>query len=83
MSVTNHSDVDTIAARKIWAEFQTQHDMSGREGQTAGIDPVSQRVWIGDTVQQVVGLRDAEGCDAPLFFVRIGSPTYYRNGGRR
>jgi len=26
----------------------------------------------------VIQQRDAEGCEAPLYFMRIGSPTYYR-----
>ena len=83
MAVTSHSEVDSAAARRIWDTFQQGHDLSGRTGQTAGVDPASGRIWFGTSIQQVVEQRDADGCTAPLYFVRVGSPTYYRKGGRR
>ena len=31
----------------------------------------------------MVAQRDADGSDAPLFFVRVGSAAFYHKGGRR
>jgi hypothetical protein len=52
-------------------------------GQTAGIDPRSERIWLGESIQAVIAQRDSDGSEAPLFFVRVGSATYYRKGARR
>ena len=57
--------------------------MSKKVGQTAGVDPASGCIWFGDSIQDVIAQRDAEGSEAPLFFVRVGSATYYRKGGHR
>lgn len=75
--------VDTAKAQEIWAEYQRQHDLSGQLGRTAGIDPVTGKVWIGDSIFDVVDQRDADGSDAPLLFERIGHSAYFRKGGRR
>ncbi len=83
MTVSNWPEADSNRARQIWSGYLQHHDLSGRAGQTAGIDPVSGRVWLGDSIQDVIGQRDANGSDAPLFFMRVGSSTHYRNGGRR
>ena len=32
------TDHDTAKARELWAEYQRQHDLSARKGDTAGID---------------------------------------------
>jgi hypothetical protein len=78
MTVFNWTEADSDRAREIWSDFQQQHDLSGRTGQTAGIDPVSGRVWLGDSMQDVVAQRDGDGTEAPLFFMRVGYSTYYR-----
>jgi hypothetical protein len=83
MPVSHWTPADSAAAQEIWAEYQNRHDLSAKEGHTAGIDPASGRVWIGESMEDVVDQRDADECDSPLFFVRIGSPTYYRKGGHR
>ena len=83
MTVTTWTESDTAKAEQIWAEYQRHHDLSGSVGKTAGIDPKSGRIWIGESIQDVVSKRDADGIDALLFFERVGSNTYYRKGGRR
>jgi len=83
VTVSNWTEADSDRAQEIWADYRLHHDLSKMTGQTAGIDPVSQRVWLGDSIQDVVEQRDAEGIDAPLFFMRVGSATYFRKGGRR
>jgi hypothetical protein len=83
MTVSNWTEAESMRALAIWSEYQQQHDLSGKTGQTAGIDPASSSVWLGDSVQDVIDQRDADGSDALLFFIRVGSPTYYRKGGHR
>jgi hypothetical protein len=83
MALSNWGEADSIKAKQIWTEYQQQHDLSGRIGQTAGIDPASGRIWFGESIQDIVSQRDAEGLDSPLFFERVGSETYFRKGGRQ
>jgi hypothetical protein len=82
MSVFHGTEVDSRRAEEIWSEYQRQHDLSEKTGQTAGIEPVTGRIWFGDSIQEVVAQRNADGSSAPLFFVRVGSAGYYRKGGR-
>lgn len=74
---------DTARAEQFWAAYQREHDLSGLTGQTAGIDPVSGRVWIGESIPDVVKKSAEEGITRPLLFVRIGYDYYYRKGWRR
>ncbi|HUQ70551.1 MAG TPA: hypothetical protein VM165_13560 [Planctomycetaceae bacterium] len=83
MPVTDWTESESRRAQAIWLDYQQHHDLSGKEGRTAGIDPASDSVWFGDSIQDVIAQRDAEGIGAPLYFVRVGSATYYRKGGRR
>jgi hypothetical protein len=83
MAVANWTDADSNHAQKVWSDYQQHHDVSQRAGQTAGIEPVSGSVWFGDSIQDVVAQRDAGGITAPLYFVRVGSESYYRKGGHR
>ncbi len=83
MAATAWTEDDTAIAKQIWAEYQQEHDLSGREGQTAGIDPKTGRIWFGESIADIVVQRDAESLDSPLRFERIGSEAYYRKGGRR
>ena len=77
------SETDTANAEQIWSNYQQHHDLSLDVGKTAGIDPKSGRIWIGNSIQDVLSQRNADGVDSLLFFERIGSKTYYRKGGRR
>lgn len=83
MAIGNLPPVDSASARRVWEEYQHQHDVSSFQGQTAGIEPTTGRVWLGASIEKVIEQRDRAGCDLPLYFVRIGSPAYYRKGGRR
>ncbi len=39
MKRPNWTEADSHKAKQIWSEYQQQHDLSDRIGQTAGIDP--------------------------------------------
>lgn len=69
---------ERTTAETIWEEFQSVHDLSERNGEIAGIDPHSGKVWIGEWFDDVIAQRDADGIDRPLLFQRIGSPTVLR-----
>ena len=81
MNISSWTDNDTDRAMRIWKEYQQNHDVSGRKGQTVGIDPASGRIWFGDSIVDVGRQLDAEGVEAPLYFVRVGSDFYFRKGG--
>ena len=52
-----HSDwtqADSREAKQIWEEYQKQHNLSDRIGQTAGIDPKSKRIWFGSSIRDIV-----------------------------
>ena len=83
MKHSNWTEADSRNAKRIWAEYQKQHDITERIGQTAGIDPKSERIWFGDSAIEIVEHRRAEGLTSPLFFERVGFKTYFRKGGRR
>ena len=83
MTASSWTESDTAKAEQIWSEYQHDHDLSSCSGKTAGIDPRTGRVWIGESIHDVLSQRDADGIDSLLFFERIGSRTYYRKGGRR
>lgn len=83
MTVSNWTEADSNRAQEIWTEYQRRHDVSEKVGQTAGVDPVSACIWFGDSIQDVIAQRDADGSAAPLFFMRVGAATYFRKGGHR
>ncbi len=80
MTVSNWTAADSNRAQEIWSDYQRHHDLSEKAGQTAGIDPASGQIWFGESIQDVIVQRDASSNDALLFFVRVGSATYYRKG---
>ena len=57
--------VDTARAQQIWAEYQHEHDVSTRIGQTAGIDPNTGRVWIADSAEDILDQMEEaiDGCE--------------------
>jgi hypothetical protein len=83
MTVSTWTQADSNRAQEIWSNYERHHDVSDKTGQTAGIDPASGRVWLGQSIRDVIAHRDAAASDAPLFFVRVGSATYYRKGAHR
>jgi hypothetical protein len=78
MFVSPWKPENTEAAERIWADYQKAHGLSDRLGQTAGIDPDSGQIWFGESIQDVVAQRDADGISSPLKFERVGSATYYQ-----
>jgi hypothetical protein len=54
MSPSTWTDADSIKARDIWAEYQRQHDVSALHGKAVGIDPVSGRVWFGESAAAIM-----------------------------
>jgi hypothetical protein len=83
MTTSNWTDEDTARALQIWAAYQKQHDVSDRIGQAVGIDPVSGRVWFGESALDIAKQMDAEGTFAPFYCVRVGYDYYQRKGGHR
>jgi hypothetical protein len=82
MALVNWEESDSAKARQIWIDYQRQHDLSDRIGQTAGIDPRSGLIWFGASVRDIVSQRDAEGLHTPLYFERVGSEAYLYKGPR-
>jgi hypothetical protein len=82
MNTSTWNDLETAKAEQIWSQYQQSHDLSGQIGKTAGIDPASGRVWVGESIPDVLAMRTADGFESLLYFVRVGSSTYYRKGGR-
>ena len=74
------TEADSRTCKQIWAEYQKQHDITDRIGQTAGIDPKSGQIWFGDSIQEIVQQRQVEGLTSPLFFERVGYEAYLRKG---
>ena len=83
MKPSDRTHTDSREAKQIWEEYQKQHNLSDRIGQTVGIDPMSKQIWFGTSIQDIVLQRNSEGLDSPLFFERVGSETYLRKGGHR
>lgn len=78
MTVSTWTEADSNRAQELWLEYRQHQNVSINVGQTAGLDPVSGRFWIGDSIQDVIAQRDADGSTAPFFFMRVGSDTNYR-----
>jgi hypothetical protein len=72
------TEADSARARQIWADYQRQHDVSDCLGQAVGIDPVSGRVWFGESAKDIMLQQQAEGNWAPLYFLRVGQDYYQR-----
>ena len=83
MAVGSWTETETKRAQHVWARYQREHDVSDRIGQTAGIDPVSWRVWFGESAKDIVAHMEAEGVTTPLYFIRVGSDHYLRKGSHR
>jgi hypothetical protein len=75
--------VDVDRAQAIWREYCQQHDTTRLRGQTAGIEPVSGRIWFGASAADVYRQKVADGIDAPMYVVRVGCDHYLRKGRRR
>lgn len=80
MTQDTWTKADTEKARHYWEAYQQQHELSARQGQTAGIDPVSGRIWFGPSAKAIAAQLAAERLTVPLYFLRIGSDVYLRKG---
>lgn len=76
------TEADIVEAKRIWEQYQRDHDLTGQQGQAAGIDPKTGDVWIGEDIVDIVLLRKSQGQSSLLFFARIGSETFYTKGWR-
>jgi hypothetical protein len=53
MSVSTWTEADANQALVIWDQYQQQHDVDSLIGQTAGIDPVTERIWFGSSAKDI------------------------------
>lgn len=79
---TKWTPEDTDRAQEIWRQFQRQHDLRDQLDRAAGIDPVTARVWLGESAEDILEQLDTEGLSTPLYFVRVGRDYYFRKGTR-
>ena len=77
------TEADTQKAMEFWRQYQEQHDVSDRFGQTVGLDPTGGRVWFGANASDVAAAARAEGFHTRLLAIRVGRDYYLRKGGRR
>lgn len=77
------TDAETQQALRIWEVFQREHDLSSRQGQAAGIEPISGRIWFGETARDIRRQMDAEGIDRPFLCARVGALAYLVKKGRQ
>jgi hypothetical protein len=83
MAASSTSFVDVDRAKTLWEEYCREHDVRLQKGQTVGIEPVSGRVWFGESATDVHRKMVAEGIDRPAYFVRVGYDYYLRKGSRQ
>ena len=83
MEHSNWSPAHLERAKQLWAEYQKEHDVTDRLGQAAAIDPISGRIWFGESASDIWRQQDAEGLQAPCYLVRVGKDYYLRKGGHR
>ena len=83
MHTSSWTTADSERAIEIWRDYQLTHDVSSLRGRTVGIDPISGRVWFGDSATDVVAQMSAEGFENPPLCLRVGYDYYVRKGGRR
>lgn len=72
----------TERGKKVWDQYQREHDLAHLRGQVAAVEPLSGRVWIGGDALEAVEAMNTDGIDAPVWFVRIGF-SYLDVKGRR
>ena len=67
MKRPNWEQADSHEAKQIWAEYQKQHNLSDRIGQTVGIDPKSRRIWFGSSIRDIVLHRTSDRLEFSAF----------------
>jgi len=83
MSTPAAPQVDVQRAKEIWAAYCAQHDISALKDKAAAIEPVSGRIWFGDSGLDAQEKMLADGIDAPIYCIRVGYDYYMRKGVRR
>lgn len=83
MNETAWTEIDTQRALAAWEEYQRTHDVTGLKGKTAGIDPESGHVWIGESGIDLRRQIEADGLNRPFYAVRVGYNYYLRKVGTR
>lgn len=83
MSASSMTDLDVKRAKEIWARYCEEHDISALKDQTAAIEPVSGRIWFGESGLDAHQKMVADGIDAPIYCIRVGYDYYVRKGVRR
>ena len=83
MSSTSQEQVDIERAQVLWADYCRNHDIGPLHGLAAGIEPISGRIWFGESAADIYDKKVADGIVAPFFVMRVGSPTYLRKGRRQ
>ena len=74
---------DSVKCKQIWEAYQQEHDLSARHGQTAAIDPKTGRIWFGESIEDVLMQREAEGLKSPMYWQRVGHVAYFLKKGRQ
>ena len=82
MQTAVQKSVDTVRARQLWQLYESNHDLSGRLGYVAAIEPNSGQIWIAHTGVEVADQIEADGCSDPVYLVRIGESHFVRKGRR-
>ena len=49
MEHSTWTEDDSRKAKHLWTAYQKNHDITDQIGQTAGIDPKTERIWFGDS----------------------------------
>jgi hypothetical protein len=83
MTISAWTDADTERSCQIWDEYRHNNCLTSLVGQTAGIDPVSGRIWFGESAADIWRQRQLEAVDTPIYCVRVGYDYYLRKGQRR
>lgn len=82
-----HTDVfdraDLQRVDRIWADYQSNHDVSAWHGQAVGVDPDSGEVFFGQTAGDIMDRLREEGRFRILLYWRVGYPYYSRERGRK
>jgi hypothetical protein len=75
-------NLDVDKAKRIWAEYERDHDLAGRESEAVGIDPDTGEVFFGESAKAITLRLVREGRNRPLYFRWVNNPIYGRKGRR-
>jgi hypothetical protein len=75
-------NLDLDKAKRIWADYEQSHDLTGREREAVGIDPDTGEVFFGESALAITLQLVREGRNRPLYFRWVDNPIYGRKGRR-